>query len=562
MTPIRTVAILMMLAFAPLSYAANVVATVDRNQVGVNESFRLTFEADDTVGAPDFSVLDKDFEILDSSQNQSISITNGRTSRKHQWDLVLMATKEGVFQIPPISFGGVMSQPISVVVKAGTEVSEADKKIFLDVEVDVEQPYVQQQVIYTVRLFRSVEISSATLSEPSVEGVDALVEPFGDDENYQMVRNGRRWLVVERKYLVFPQQRGYLTIRPLEFRGQVVDRRSSLGLSLFNQPTGKPVVLRSESVTIAVREQPPSFAGPWLPAKRLELSESWPETGELTVGEPVTRSITATALGLTAAQLPELDPGLPEGLRAYPEQPSLEDSGRAEGVLGSRTQSMAIIPTRAGRLTLPEVKVAWWNVDAGQPEIATLPARTIDVAAAPAAAVTATRVQPVPVIQETPASAGEAAPKGPDSRGWWRWSTFGLGLLWLATLMLWLADRSRRATTPATGPRREPPGPDPKKALSRVDRACKTGDAQGVKSSLLRWGAAVWPENPPLNLGRLAARCDASLAESITDLERHLYGHGGSWDPGRLSARLRAFKRADDSAPNHKGVSLEPLYRT
>lgn len=539
-------------------FGASVVATVDRNQVGVNESFRLSFEADDAVGNPDFSAIGEKFEILDQSQNQSISITNGRTTRKYVWDLVLMALREGVFQIPPISFGGVLSQPISVVVKAGSGLKEADKSIYLDVEVDVEQPFVQQQVIFTVRLFRSVDIASASLSDLSVEGVDAIVELSGDDENYQMVRNGRRWLVVERKYLVFPQQSGYLTIRPLEFRGQVLDRRSNLGIGIFNQPSGSPVVLRSESVTIAVREPPASLAGSWLPAKRLELRETWPDQ-EITVGEPITRSITMTALGLTAAQLPELRMTLPDGIRAYPEQPLLEDSGHDEGVLGKRVQSMAIIPTRAGQVTLPEVEVTWWNVDAGQPEVATVPARSIDVRAAPE---TTSSVPPTLAAKAEPEAVELAVLQ--DRAGqwqvWWPWSTLALAVAWITTLILWAVDRRRTSARPESTDQKQT-ATDPGSALAEVKRACSAADAHQARDGLLKWGAAMWPEAPPRNLGHLATRCGEPVSERIFELERHLYGGGEQWGAGDLSTLLRSFKRTDEQGPGKIGLSLEPMYR-
>ncbi len=557
----RLTAMLALLLLTAPVFGANVVATVDRNQVGVNESFRLSFEADDAVGEPDFSVLGENFEILDQSQNQSISITNGRTTRKYVWDLVLMATREGSFQIPPIKFGGDRSQPVNIVVKAGAEVKEADKSIFLDVEVDVEQPFVQQQVMFTVRLLRSVDIASATLSDLEVEGVDAIVERFGDDHNYQVVRNGRRWQVVERKYLVFPQQSGYLTIRPLEFRGQVVTRRSNLGLDIFNRQSGSPVVLRSESVTLGVREPPAAFVGSWLPAKRLELMESWPEDREIVVGEPVTRSITVTALGLTAAQLPEVRAGLADGLRAYPEKPTLEDSGHDDGVKGTREQSMAIIPTRPGKITLPEVEVAWWNSDEQQPEIATIPARTLDVVAAPVTASWPPAATPAGVEPEADSQPAEAGRGSSQWRGWWPWSTLALAFAWLITLVLWLADRKRLRAASDDQIRPRPivyPGP----ALAEFSRACAAGDAHQASKALLRWGAAMWPEAPPSSLGRLAARCGEPLSSRINDLERHLYGRMETWKSDGMSEQLHRFRRVGETKSGHSGPSLEPMYRT
>jgi hypothetical protein len=553
--------LLFVAAVAP-AFGTDIVATVDRNEVGVNESFRLTFEADDVTGTPDFSALQDNFEILDQSQNQTISITNGRTIRKLVWDVVLMAPREGVFQIPSISFGADRSQPITIVVKPGAVIKQDEKTIYLEVEADVEQPYVQQQVIFTVKLFRSVEVASATLSELEVEGVDAIVESFGEDQNYQMMRNGRRWLVVERKYLVFPQESGHMTIRPLQFRGRIVTRRTNLGFDIFNQRAGKPVALRSESVTLGVREPPASFTGPWLPAKRLELTESWPQNGIFTTGEPITRKITLRALGLAAAQLPELDLVLPEGLRDYPEQARLEDSGQAEGVLGTREQSLALIPTRPGTVTLPEIQVAWWNVDSQQPEIATLPARIIEVMAA------ATADPPPPAItgtSETSSSPVEADTSSGSS--WelqstpgWSWLSPGLALVWMLTLVLWWLDR-RRSHRPAVTSEQVLTKTDPKQALRAIRSACDINDAPATKDALLKWGAAHWPESPPANLEQLGTRCGDPLNLLLRDLEQVLYGRNKDWDPARLLKTLRVFKPRAAGKKDSKSLCLEPMYR-
>ena len=313
---------LLLLVLSLPAVAANVVATVDRNVVGTNESFRLTFEADGNVGEPDFSPLAEHFQILDQSTSQNLSIVNGQTSRTLLWDLLLMATAPGEFTIPPIAFGADRSRAIDITVGQGAQKAEKERTIFLDVEVDTEQPYVQQQIIFTVKLFRAVDVASASLSELAVEGVDAIVERLGEDRDYQLLRNGRRWRVVERKYAVFPQQSGHLSIRPLEFRGRIVSRRPGFGLDIFNQSLGEPVALRSESVTLSVREPPAPLAGHWLPARRLTLEEAWPEQGEISVGDPITRELTVTVWGLTAAQLPELDAPLPDGLRSYPSSPN------------------------------------------------------------------------------------------------------------------------------------------------------------------------------------------------------------------------------------------------
>lgn len=559
---IRATAAIWLCLLTSLAFGAGVVATVDRNVIAVNESFQLTFETDANTGQPDFSPLQQDFEILNQSQSQNLSIVNGQTSRQFLWDLTLMATQAGDFQIPVISFGTEKSQPIDISVKNQGTMQDDDKTIDLDVEVDVEQPYVQQQVIFTVRLSRSVDIASASLSELQVEGVDAIVERLGDDKEYQVMRNGRRWRVVERTYVVFPQQSGHMIIRPLRFQGNLLTR-SNLGFDIFNQSTSRPVVLKSESVTLRVREPPASSAAHWLPAKNLTLAESWPVQDEVKVGDPITREITIQANGLTAAQLPELDLVLPDSLRIYPEQPRLEDAGGADGVIGTRIETAAIIPTQPGTIALPEVQLAWWNIDKQQPELAIIPARTIEVGAGLVQAQPITTLSPVesPPTQSVAASTDVDNQSGRPMLGdWWPWVSLGLGVAWLITIIMWLVERQSKKHKPEVV-EASPTRVDPKHALAELKQAIHSNNAAKSRDALIKWGRALWPQTPPTNLGQLATLCGGPLSHRVRDLEQALYARNTDWDGKRLWQELLAFKLTSTDKPGQDKLALEPLYR-
>lgn len=543
---------------------ASVVATVDRNVVGVNESFRLTFEADGDTGEPDFSPLTRDFQVLDQSRSQNLSIVNGKTSRTFVWELLMMAPRAGVFTVPPIAFGADRSQPIEITVSQQTDTVVEDRQIFLDVEVDVEQPYVQQQVVCTVKLFRVVDVSSATLSELKVEGVDAIVERLGEDQDYELLRNGRRWRVVERKYVIFPQQSGHMTIAPFEFRGRISPGRRSFGLDIFGQSIGRPVALRSESVTLPVREPPASFAGPWLPARRLTLEETWPGPDEIRPGDPITRTLTVKAWGLTAAQLPELDAPLSGEVRSYPEQPKLDDTRGERGIVGERIESTAIIPTQPGTVTLPEVRLAWWNIDAQRPELAVIPARVFEVTAAAGAAEEAESIAPQPSRRGEPAAGrvdGEPSRDVLAASPWWPWVSLALALAWLATALAWVRERRRgRASAHSDRPQ---DGPDRRQALAGLRTAAGSGDPRQSRDALLHWGAALWPDAPPRSLGALAARVDAPLAARVRDLERALYARGHQWDGAGLYQLASKFQpQTGEQRPSPARPGLEPLYKS
>ncbi|MCD8475766.1 MAG: hypothetical protein LRY40_04160 [Shewanella fodinae] len=94
------------------------------------------------------------------------------------------------------------------------------------------------------------------------------------------------------------------------------------------------------------------------------------------------------------------------------------------------TQTIAIVPAKAGDYTLPEIKVAWWNPHLNQEEYATLPARHIKVKPASNA--------PAPDLSvATP----QAVPTAP---GYWPLATAVFAGLWLLTLGLWWRARKTR----------------------------------------------------------------------------------------------------------------------
>jgi hypothetical protein len=202
-------------------FAADISVSIDRNPVNLQESFQLTFTAsDDPDGEPDFSPLDKDFEILNQSQQQSVQIVDWEKTKSIQWLLTVMAKHTGNLVIPAINFGDDSSQFATIVVNDNQQVSNTNEDLFLQVKVSTTEPYIQQQVIYTLKLFRKVNITQARLTEPAL--ADALIKKLGEDTNYNAQFQGENYVVTERKYAIFPQKSGPTTIAPLSLTAGVI----------------------------------------------------------------------------------------------------------------------------------------------------------------------------------------------------------------------------------------------------------------------------------------------------------------------------------------------------
>jgi len=539
------------------AHAASISAFVNRQNIQVNESFNLVFEADGSVDAdPDFSPLSVYFDILNQSQSSNMTIVNGNFSRKTVWTLVLLAKQTGTYAIPAIEFGNDKSKPLTIKIKkSSSQSSTVDQSIFLEAEVDQTSTYVQSQLIYTVRLFRSVDIQNASLTEPELSDTDAIVEKIGDDKRYQTNRNGVRYIVVERKYAIFPQQSGQLTINPVEFNGQIVSqRRSFFDITPFNNVSRRVL---SKKINIDIKSMPTVFANKhWLPSSEVKLQDSWPENTEFKVGEPVTRTISLLAAGLTASQLPEITAGNIKSIKQYPDQPTMNNLKDKNGVVGVREEKIAYIPTNPGTITLPEINIPWWNTRTGKLQYARIEAKKINVLAG---AVTPQSLPPVDgpeqVTLQTP-----IASQSNNASSLWIVATLFFATLWLLTLSLLLKQKKLKLSTTVTTEQKA----DKKQSRNlskKFASACHQNNAELCKNILIDWGQQQWPDKNILSLGDISTELEeGTFKYQIDTLNQALYAN--STDQWHADAILHAFEKHEGLPavkPQSEVDILQPL---
>jgi hypothetical protein len=557
-------------------------AELERNRIGEGESVILSLTVPgDLDGEPDLTPLERDFDILGRSQSSHTSIINGRMDSKRVWRLTLAPRRAGTLEVPPLPVGGSASPALRLEVSPGGDPAEGGQapQAFIEVSAEPQSPYVQQQIVYTVRVFHRVDLRDGALNDPAVDGMP--VERLGEDRSYREYHHGHRYSVIERRYALFPQHSGTLEIPPPVLSANVLVPGGRGGGSLAQRFFGRdpfggmnglfqetrPLRVRGKPLSLDVRPQPPSAQWAWLPALDLTLSENWSPEGGFRVGEPVTRTVTLRARGLTDAQLPDLTPTTVDGLKRYADRPQGETRPADGGLEAVKQFKEALVPTRVGDLQLPEVRVQWWDTATDAPREAVLPARTIQVLPAPAgqAARPPEPIRPSPLENPPLASPPTTAPALPAGLGAkagpWPWIAAGLTVAWLLTLAFWLRERrlrqaGRRATLPG---QTTPAKPD----AAAVRRACRSGDAAAARRALLDWGRVAWPQSPPWGLGELAQRLgDEAAGAALGELDAELYAPtGGGWDGAEAWERLgNALRRPADGRPALAGDPLPPLY--
>ena len=525
-----------------------------------NQSVELTFTVTGDVDAePDFSVLEQTFEIINTNHQTTKIWLNGSSKESTTFVLNAMPRKTGTVAIPAISFGRQSSTARELVIGDApapvTGVGD-NADIMLQVSASPDSPYVQQQVIYTVKILHRVEVANPRLSNLTANG-DAVIKQLTTGSQFNEQINGEAYDGVEVKYVVFAQKSGKLRLAPMSLATEVaVGRRSAFDPFAQSLSTRR---VESQAIELEVKPVPASFppGATWLPAKRLRLYEEWePDVNSAEVGVPLTRTLSLWADGLMAGALPKLQQPTPAGLKLYPDQALPTEQDTANGYSTTLQQKFAIVASQAGKAQIEELTIPWWNVESDQLEIARLPARQLTLTAASGAAPPLAIPTPAP-----PAATVSAVPpaKAITAGTPWRAIALLLGLAWLVTLALWWYYQRRAGYGPRKAAAKDTlVAPHSGHAIRDLKQACAAHDPRRARTALLEWAAAQREHRTALrSLRELGQRAGGELATEIAALERHLYGaDDSSWQGHAL---WQAFAhQAQHQPPGEETVSALP----
>jgi len=551
--------LLALLLIPALANAADVQATLDRSTVALGETVTLNLHIRGDAGniaMPDLSVLGNDFDMLGTSQNSSVSVVNGAATSELILGVVLRPLHTGSLQIPSLNVAGSRTAPLQVEVTSASpaDATSAHSDVFMESQIEPSHGYVGQQLSYVVRLFFATSISDGSLEAPQLNGLQ--FNKIGDDTNYSVERGGRQYHVLERRYAVVPQHAGRVEIPPLNFQGVAMD--PSDPDSFFG--ARKPVAASAPAVSIDVKPTPSDWGGTaWLPARQLTLTlDGLPDAqNPVRVGQPLNLTMNLQATGLPAETLPALSLPPLDGATVYPDKPTTTSRNDGPWIVGQRQQAFAVVPNRAGTLTIPATTLKWWNVLTDRMEIAQIPAHSFTVLPAVGGSDVQTSKPAEASSAATPAvPAVAAADPSPTP---WRWIALGSIALWLISVLAWLLWRSRRSRPSplATAQHSNASARDRQQAFLAAARG---NDTSAQVRSLLAWARA---ERPAIqHLGDLSALLgDETQRAAIARLQQKHYAGASSTSGDATLAEV--FKRGFVWRVDGRGEQvsdLPPLY--
>ena len=362
----------------------SISAGVDKSTLSLDDQLVLEVNVSgNATNVPNPAIPDlPNFTVYSSGRSQNISIINGQMSSSIAFHYTLVPKSTGKFTIPAITLNygnqSYSTSPIQVeVTSSGSAAvpapsrgassstasqSGAVKNIFVTANLDKNTAYVNEQVVFTFRFFRRVQIlSNPQYNPPNFTSFWTEDTP---PKNYATTVNGVRYLVSEVKTLLFPTKPGRFEISGATLICNIedFDRNNPFNDDFFNGffSSGKTQTLHTNVLTLAVKplpeNKPSDFKGA---VGRFTISSTLDKTFAK-VGEPITLNATVSGSG-NIKTLSEPDLSNIPGFRKY-ETVSLMNIDSSQGTLrGSKTFKTVLVPETPGKKMIGTIGFSFFD---------------------------------------------------------------------------------------------------------------------------------------------------------------------------------------------------------
>ena len=571
--------------------AQDLEVSVDRAELARGETLTYTIRIyEQRQGMQlDLTPLTEDFDVLGTRTSSQVRSINGQVESWTDYIVTLFPLTEGELTIPPIEINNLQTEPILIsVVNEGPRSNQDNDELFLEIEVNKEALYVQEQLLFTVKLYYTINgIRNPQFTELEME--DTVIQLIGSPNQYEQIIEGVRYGVYEKRYVIFPQRSGPLEIPDILFRGEVTDGSSNF---VFRNLNTRRVTAFIEGITISVNERPVAAQefDNWLPVTNLSISEEWSTDLEnLSVGDSITRTITLTADGLDGAVLPPFSPETLDGINVYQDPASIERTYVDGSIVGTRVESSTLVPVIAGTIEIPEIVIPWWDVSSDELKEAVITAKSIQVSTIEGETPSEQAEESIGNLEELLAASPTVDQEMIDAQE--EEEFIEVGIYWLNYIIAFicivvLTSIYRLVLRPNNEEisdylqnlknkykSRISPYNNERVAFRQLKTACKKGDLTKIKGALITWCDHYSRENKLNTIEGILQNPDwSSLHSIIINLQNTLYFKDKSAQNVQIFSskellkeikNLRDLKRKQKKITNlAERYSLPPLYRT
>jgi len=370
----------------------SVSLSLDRQEATPSDSIRMVVSvsgARECDVPPVIEGLDR-FRVAQGGSSTRVEIRDGSIRSGVDYTYYITPSQPGRFQIGPARVqvdGDIFESnrvPLSIV-KAAPGKSSAKGAIFLTAGLSTKRAYVEEQVLYTLRLYLRTRVANISLELPEQDHL--TFQQLGKPREYQGVLDGHTCQIVEVAYAVMGLKDGEYIIRPARMEmtaygsGQQ-PRRGFFDDPFFSDPffrTGRPVSVSSESLELKVvplpeKGKPEGFSG--LVGSFAIASELAP--AKIRAGESATLTVKVSGRG-NVHRIPDLKVPSLDSMKIYADQPTFTAAHDLNGLAGSKTMKWAIVPELPGDYHIPPLSIGFFDPKAGEYRIIQGPGHSLAV---------------------------------------------------------------------------------------------------------------------------------------------------------------------------------------
>ncbi len=393
-----TIVLVLSCLLASASGAAQVGVTLslERSEATPIDTIRMEVKVSGTRSGDTAPVIHglESFQVTQGGTSSRVEIVNGKMSSGIDYSYFIQPRKTGVFTIGPaeieVDGNRAKSNTVTLDVKEISQEPGSNRgPVFIEASISSEEVYVEEQAMYTIKLYYRVGIDDLSLKLPEIDHI--VFKQLGRPSEYQTTCGGKAYQVLEVRHSLLASQAGEYAIWSSSMRMTV---RQSGGHSPFSFLSGRPLTLATDPVVLKVRDlpekgKPTGFSGL---IGDFQI-ESGLEPLSLKAGESATLTIRISGRG-NVNRIPDIDlPEMPFA-RTYSDKPVMETQDDSHGIGGTKTMKWALVPEKAGRFDVPPLTVSFFNPHTGEYTVLKTPLYTLSVSPGEDQAVTVFQATP------------------------------------------------------------------------------------------------------------------------------------------------------------------------
>ncbi|RLC02756.1 MAG: hypothetical protein DRH90_13050 [Deltaproteobacteria bacterium] len=367
-----------------------VTLRLDRVEATLSDTLRMEIHVSGSrkSDAPPFLHGLESFLVTNGGTSSRMEFINGKVNSGIDYTYFIQPRKTGEFKIGPVKVnvdGKIYeSGSQSLVVRTASQPGSSDRgPVFIQASISSQDIFVDEQVLYTLKLYYRVNIGNLSLGLPEMEYVS--FHQLGRPLEYQSTDEGRTYQVLEIRHAMMVSKQGDFIITPsrLKLTVRQAGSRSRLG-NFFNDSfsgfsSNRPLTLTTDPINLHVNPLPKEgrpadftgLVGTFQVASTLEPSS-------LKAGESATLTIQVKGRG-TVNRIPDLDLPEMDFARTYSDQPVLETEQSRQGIRGTKTMKWALVPENTGEYKVPLLSLSFFNPETKKYHVLVTPTHYLSV---------------------------------------------------------------------------------------------------------------------------------------------------------------------------------------